>query len=162
MNLKKISDYRAIESLDHHLVIEASAGTGKTYTIENLVLRLLEEKKDLQIEEILLVTFTEKATSEMRERIRENFQNRLNQLKKETNSEISVNPEKSLLIEKLQGSINHFDDSAIYTIHGFCQGILQQYAFENSKVFELELIDEDRLYEKLLHEQQRKYLCSSF
>src|SRR6185436_10842131 len=53
---------------DRHAVIEASAGTGKTFTLEHLVVdRLLE---GVSIESILVVTFTEKATREMRERIR--------------------------------------------------------------------------------------------
>ena len=55
--------------LDRHGLIEASAGTGKTYTIERLVLRLLAEK-DLPLENILLVTFTEAGAMELRARIR--------------------------------------------------------------------------------------------
>src|SRR5258708_25276552 len=55
--------------LDDHAVIEASAGTGKTYTIENLVVEILL-KTDATIDKILVVTFTEKATSELRSRIR--------------------------------------------------------------------------------------------
>ncbi|MCA9444599.1 MAG: UvrD-helicase domain-containing protein, partial [Candidatus Omnitrophica bacterium] len=50
--------------LTKHGVIEASAGTGKTYTLENLVVRILVEER-VPIEKILLVTFTEKATGEM-------------------------------------------------------------------------------------------------
>src|SRR5260370_41567820 len=55
--------------LDQHALIEASAGTGKTYTIENLVVEILL-KTDATIDRILVVTFTEKATSELRARIR--------------------------------------------------------------------------------------------
>ena len=54
---------------DRHAVIEASAGTGKTNTIEYLVLDLLLNT-DCSIEEVLVVTFTEKATAELRTRIR--------------------------------------------------------------------------------------------
>ena len=57
--------------LTRHALIEASAGTGKTYTLENLVIRLLKERSDIQIDNILIVTFTEKATSELRLRIQE-------------------------------------------------------------------------------------------
>src|SRR5512143_962143 len=56
-------------SLDRHSLIEASAGTGKTFTIENLVVELLLTAA-ATIEQILVVTFTEKATSELRARIR--------------------------------------------------------------------------------------------
>ena len=50
-------------------LIEASAGTGKTYTIEGLFLRLILEKQ-LAVEQILVVTFTKAATEELRDRIR--------------------------------------------------------------------------------------------
>ena len=55
--------------LDRHGVVEASAGTGKTYTIERLVLRLLTDEA-MPIERILVVTFTEKATGELKTRLR--------------------------------------------------------------------------------------------
>jgi exodeoxyribonuclease V beta subunit len=57
-----------IELLNNNL-IEAGAGTGKTYNITFLVLRLLIEK-NLPIDEILVVTFTEAAASELKEKIR--------------------------------------------------------------------------------------------
>ena len=57
--------------LTRHALIEASAGTGKTYTLENLVVRLLKERQDIALENILMVTFTEKATSELKTRIQE-------------------------------------------------------------------------------------------
>ena len=50
-------------------MIEAAAGTGKTYNIQNLVLRLILEQ-DIPISGILVVTFTEAATAELRTRIR--------------------------------------------------------------------------------------------
>jgi ATP-dependent exoDNAse (exonuclease V) beta subunit len=52
-----------------HVLIEASAGTGKTYTIEHLVLDLVISGR-ASIEQILVVTFTDAATRELRERIR--------------------------------------------------------------------------------------------
>ena len=63
------TDFRSIRNIDavdlsQHAMVEASAGTGKTYTIEQLVVRLLKEEPDLHLENILLVTFTEKATGE--------------------------------------------------------------------------------------------------
>src|SRR5580700_971388 len=54
---------------DRHVVIEASAGTGKTYTIEHLVVDLLMPG-GVKIEEILVLTFTERAAAELRKRIR--------------------------------------------------------------------------------------------
>lgn len=57
-------------NLDAHGVIEASAGTGKTFTIEHLVVELLKTKKVQSLDEILVVTFTEKAVGELKYRIR--------------------------------------------------------------------------------------------
>lgn len=57
--------------LDRHAVIEASAGTGKTYTIEHMVVELLLRKqKSARLNEILILTFTERAAAELRRRIR--------------------------------------------------------------------------------------------
>src|SRR5438105_4092014 len=66
-----------IETIDlaKHAVIEASAGTGKTHTIEQLVLRILVET-ETPLDKILLVTFTEKATGELKERLRNTLDRR--------------------------------------------------------------------------------------
>ena len=56
---------------DRHAVIEASAGTGKTYTIEHMVVELLLRKRNsARLNEILVLTFTERAAAELRRRIR--------------------------------------------------------------------------------------------
>jgi len=60
MSYTLVDDIADID-LTRHALIEASAGTGKTYTLENLVVRLLKERPDIAIENILMVTFTEKA-----------------------------------------------------------------------------------------------------
>src|SRR5512136_644430 len=68
-----MADYQVFDPLKTPLeganLIEASAGTGKTYTITGLFLRLLLEK-NLAVHEILVVTFTEAATEELKDRIR--------------------------------------------------------------------------------------------
>ncbi|MBU0989916.1 MAG: UvrD-helicase domain-containing protein, partial [Proteobacteria bacterium] len=76
MTYKPVYDVNQIDLLQHGL-IEASAGTGKTYTIENLVVRLLREQDDVELENILIVTFTEKAASELKIRIREKLEGEL-------------------------------------------------------------------------------------
>ena len=70
MSYTLVNDIADID-LTRHALIEASAGTGKTYTLENLVVRLLKERQDITIDNILMVTFTEKATSELKTRIQE-------------------------------------------------------------------------------------------
>ena len=65
--------------LDSNGIIVASAGTGKTYTLENLFLRILVEKR-LPIEKILAVTFTEKSAAEMRDRIRRRLSEKIREM----------------------------------------------------------------------------------
>ena len=120
--------------LDRHSVIEASAGTGKTFTIEHLVVDLLKKGKVTSLDEILAVTYTEKAAGELRDRIR-------------TNITKSLEQERS---DFLQMALDTFDSASIFTIHGFCNRILQEYAFENGGQFQYELIDDTEVYRKVL------------
>src|SRR6266849_3508868 len=92
--------------LSQHAVVEASAGTGKTYTIENLVLRLLIEES-VPLEQILIVTFTEKATGDLKTRLRSTLERAL----KKDDEHAAV----------LKPAVDHFDQAPIFTIHGFCQ-----------------------------------------
>ncbi len=147
--------YTPIESfknidISKHAFIEASAGTGKTYTIENLVIRFLTERQDLDLENILLVTFTEKATCELKLRIREKLEMLLHEI-----SDKSV-------ADKIKTALDSFDSASIYTIHGFCQGVLKDYALENKAPFQWEIIDDRGLFQKLLKEQIRKTWPAKF
>ncbi|MCK4468363.1 MAG: UvrD-helicase domain-containing protein [Desulfobacterales bacterium] len=143
MSLKTVHDCKQID-LKKHGLIEASAGTGKTYIIENLVVRLLKEDSKIALENILLVTFTEKATCELKIRIREKIENEL----KDAND--------PRVIKRLRDSLDTFDTAAIFTIHGFCRTVLSDFAFENSALFKSELIDDRPLFEAKLKEQMRK------
>ncbi|EAQ63779.1 exodeoxyribonuclease V, 135 kDa subunit [Marinomonas sp. MED121] len=148
----------ALDALDFPLfgkrLIEASAGTGKTYTIANLYLRLLLPidsksgfERALTVDEILVVTFTEAATAELKARIR----NRIREARKAlllgqtkdpflsqllasmTEAEIALGVERLLYAEK------QMDEAAIFTIHGFCQRMLSQNAFESRMLFQQEI-----------------------
>ncbi len=143
MFLKTIKDCKEID-LKKHGLIEASAGTGKTYIIENLVVRLLKEDSEIALENILLVTFTEKATCELKIRIREKIEKEL----KDAND--------PRVIKRLRDSLDTFDTASIFTIHGFCRTVLSDFAFENSALFKSELIDDRPLFETKLKEQMRK------
>lgn len=127
--------------LTRHGVIEASAGTGKTYTIENLVLRLVADE-GVAPEEILVVTFTEKATGELRTRLRLTLERALKDY-----------PERRAT---LQPALDHFDQLPIFTIHGFCQRLLQEYALEQGQDFRTGVVDDGELLEIVLREVQRK------
>ena len=139
----KIKDSSRID-LSRHAIIEASAGTGKTTTLVNLISRLLIEKK-AEVEEIVVVTFTEKATGELKQRVRD----KLNELLKEVDNSKSTK-------ELLKSSEENFDKMLIVTIHGFCNRILNEYSFENRESFQKELVNDGSLYPKILHKIMRK------
>lgn len=138
-----------IDSIDlgRHAVIEASAGTGKTFTIEHLVLRLLTEK-DVPLEKILVVTYTEKATGELRTRLRL-------MLEKAIRDADDVSP-------RLKAALDAFDQAPIFTIHGFCQRVLQDHALEHGQDFQLQLADDLELLQQLLRGIQRKLWRTHF
>ncbi|MGB9436413.1 MAG: UvrD-helicase domain-containing protein, partial [Desulfobacterales bacterium] len=96
--------------LTRHALIEASAGTGKTYTLENLVVRLLKERQDIAIENILMVTFTEKATSELKTRIQEKL---LEEIRSGGDGQ-----DDGTIVQKIRDTLDAFDSASIYTIHG--------------------------------------------
>ena len=141
---RPLTDPKEVD-LKKHAVIEASAGTGKTYTIERLFIRLLTEEPALPIEKILVVTFTEKATGEMKDRIRKAIEKQLSELDDE-------HADRPLLTVALQG----FDNAQISTIHGFCHRMLREYAYENGQQFDYDVAADKDLYEKLIHHQMRE------
>ncbi len=114
--------------------LEASAGTGKTFAIEHLFVRLLlEGEKPLNVEEILVVTFTKAAARELKERIHLAIQNALWQLKAKKNCSLPYlmpfldKPEQARVA--LKEALALFDDASIFTIHSFCFSILKRFAF---------------------------------
>ena len=127
--------------LDRHAVVEASAGTGKTYTIEVLVQRLITEI-DVPIDEILIVTYTEKATGDLKRRLKQTLERSL--LRSDEHR------------DQLQRALDHFDQAAIFTIHAFCQRLLQEYALEQGQDFQLTLVDDRELLQGVLRDVQRK------
>ena len=137
-------DLMALDLSGTHL-IEASAGTGKTYTIASLFLRLLLEQR-MPVEAILVVTYTVPATDELKTRIRD----KLRQARNAFVQGASDDPNTTRLLEKvgnrvqalgiLDDALARFDETAISTIHGFCQRMLKELAFETSSPFETELV----------------------
>lgn len=138
--------------LDYHLsgwnLIEAAAGTGKTYTIQNLVVRFLLERR-LPIRSLLVVTFTEAAAAELRDRIRTVLAATL-----EAARGGEAEERERLLLEQaeaagvpreecaelLRRALTGFDDAPISTIHGFCARVLEENAFESGVLFRSELV----------------------
>ena len=125
--------------LRNHGAIQASAGTGKTYAVEHIYYRLLSEPHNtitgscVDIENILVVTYTEKAVGELRTRIRAILQTNLDHLRRQGG--------QPNLTRHIENCLNRFDHAAIHTIHSFCKGLLDTYAFESNAGMESELID---------------------
>lgn len=111
--------------LQHRLFLEASAGTGKTFTIEHLVVRLLLET-EYTLDQILVMTFTRAATRELKVRIRANLEKTLSG--DQTFDYLSEVTEEQK--EKIKTALLTFEKSQIFTIHGFCHRLLQEFAFE--------------------------------
>ena len=178
-------------------LIEASAGTGKTYTIQNLYLRLVagwdNNPDGLPVESILVVTFTDAATAELKERIRQIlvlglqfFENRELLKYGPENAEKTVRPKKiskdykrieELLSEsrvtrpgesqemrdkaislRIRKALLLFDNAMIFTIHGFCQRMLQQYAFESGLLFNTEIRNDSSTFLALESDFLRRML----
>lgn len=134
-----------VESLLLHgqHLMEASAGTGKTFNITRIYLRLLLEKK-LTVQEILVMTFTRDATEELRGRIRDEIQTALIQWGNFSESDEFYNHMQntfSLAQVKplLNNALLHMDEAAIFTIHGFCNRVLTEQAFASGLEFSMQM-----------------------
>ncbi len=110
--------------LKKRLFIEASAGTGKTFAMENLMLRFLIEE-GIPIEQILMVTFTKKATLEIKTRIHEQLKKMLFQGSYPPYIKDQITARK-----RVHKAYISFDQARIFTMHSFCYRALQEHAFE--------------------------------
>ena len=145
-----LTDLQLVD-LSRHALVEASAGTGKTFTIEHLVVRLLMQDPDLRLENILLVTFTEKATGELKQRIRRQIERALDN-----------DGTPAAMHQKLRATLDGFDHAAITTIHGFCHTLLKEFPFETGSLFQQEVIEDGPLMEQLLRGQMRRQWPARF
>lgn len=144
-------------------LIEASAGTGKTYTITALFLRLILEKQ-FTVDQILVVTFTKAATEELKERIRNTLVRAksafLNGIRDHGlfDALVKKNNNPGLAIQNIQDALTDFDSASIFTIHGFCQRILHENAFETLSPFDTELVpDPSSFTGEIVDDFWRKY-----
>ncbi|NGX55111.1 MAG: RecBCD enzyme subunit RecB [Chlamydiae bacterium] len=151
--------------LDPHLplyqnhFVEASAGTGKTFAIENIITRLLLDPDGPDIDQILVVTFTRAATIELKRRIYANIEKRI--------SKVSDPHGKN----RLKQALATFDEAKIFTIHSFCFHSLQEYALEvglsldqmeeSAPIGFVETIVKDYLRTDKLHPQQLELLLKN-
>lgn len=150
--------------LDGKNLIEASAGTGKTFAITRLYLRLLLEKR-LDVDQILVVTFTEAATHELKERIRgmlavahEDFGRGKSQ-NDFLQDYLKNFPDHDDASDLIGQAIRNFDQAAIFTIHGFCNKVLQENAFESDSLFDTQLVTEqNELLRQITQDWWRQHL----
>jgi exodeoxyribonuclease V beta subunit len=135
--------------LEGTTLIEASAGTGKTYTIAMLFLRILLERR-LDVSQILVVTYTRAATAELRDRIRRRLVEAVAAIDSGSKDEdlmtlFAARRQQGELAadrSRLLQAVRDFDQAAIFTIHAFCQQTLGEGAFESRTPFELELTED--------------------
>jgi len=140
-----------------HKVIDASAGTGKTFTIERIVVELLLTGA-AQINQILVVTFTEKATAELRARIRATIEDVMSGRSAE-NADPSErrrlgNDER----ERLKSALFSFHHSPIHTIHSFCHRMLTELTFDSGVRFGLDLASGRHEFHEALRAELRERL----
>lgn len=120
---------------NQNMFIEASAGTGKTYTIQNIVSKLLSsganQNEQIKLSNILIVTYTEKAVGELRSRIRSKIESEIEDKEKSVE-------DKQVFINILR----QVDEAPIFTIHSFCQRTLKEFAYEANIPFFMNMATE--------------------
>jgi exodeoxyribonuclease V beta subunit len=150
-------------------LIEASAGTGKTYTIVNLYIRLLlgHGCEPLGVEQILVVTFTNAATGELKERIRQRLRKAYLDFFARASKDIFIQQliEQSDNVEldcqRLALASKQMDEAAVYTIHGFCHKALTEHAFESGAMYEQSFILDESEWLKIAAEDYwRKHVVT--
>lgn len=148
-------------------IIEASAGTGKTYSITILVMRLLLEK-NISINQILIVTFTKAAVAELEERIRKTIKSAFYYCKNNSyaideniKNLIENNREKGEVEKKLKEAVLFLDETHIMTIDSFCQKSINQNPIATNQIFGIEIQPDLSPYIKdLVNEFWRKYITT--
>ena len=148
-------------------LIEASAGTGKTYTISGIFLRLLLEKQ-INVDQILVVTFTEAATAELKGRILKLLRAAYTAFTTNIYAEdflqplVENHPDSKTALLILENAIRSFDQAAIFTIHGFCLRVLQEHPFESGNMLHAELsANPDEFYQEIADDFWRQVVYDS-
>src|SRR5580693_5606016 len=119
-------------------VLEASAGTGKTYTIAALMTRLVADGV-VPIDKMLAVTFTRMATAELRDRVRARLVSAEQRLGRFVDAQVAPPADDRIVCLLAEGELADvaarrtrladalavFDGATITTTHGFCQLVLE-------------------------------------
>ncbi|MDR8391586.1 exodeoxyribonuclease V subunit beta [Aliifodinibius sp. S!AR15-10] len=160
--LNKLNPFSILLEGQH--LVEASAGTGKTYNITSLFIRCILDR-EMDVDEILVLTYTKAATAELKERIMERIKESIMALKKEKAPEkdefllqlLEHIDQQDEAINQLDKALHNFDEASIFTIHSFCQRALQEQSFLSGIVFDTELITDDtELIQEVIDDWWRK------
>ncbi len=160
-------DVKTVELSGANL-IEASAGTGKTFSIAVLVVRLIIEKS-IPVSKMLLVTFTEAAAAELKERSIKFIREAIEEFENEGSSGNSMieeivkdfDKDRYEAKENLYSALLEIDQAMMCTIHSFCQRTLNEFAFETNQAYGKELItDVSAINAKYIQEFIREELSS--
>ncbi len=139
--------------LGDDLLIEASAGTGKTYALTTLVARLVVEE-DRRIDELLIVTFTISAAGELRTRVRRTLSASRRavegiaadeQARKLAERWRRLGLRETDVLTRLTAAVRDFDRAIVTTIHGFCQRALVEFALHAPVPFAFAVSGDDAL-----------------
>ncbi|TFW31176.1 exodeoxyribonuclease V subunit beta [Massilia horti] len=157
-------------------LIEASAGTGKTWTIAALYLRLVLGHggengfaRPLLPSEILVMTFTRAATRELSNRVRERLVQAASYFRGELDlddpylaslvAQYLTESERNVAAHRLMLAAETMDEAAIFTIDAWCQRMLREHAFDSGSLFDEELVsDEAALFEDAAHDYWRQHV----
>ena len=157
-------------------LIEASAGTGKTWTIAALYVRLVLGHggddafvRPLLPSEILVMTFTRAATRELANRVRERLVQAAAYFRGEAHEQdayldelaeaYAPGSERSIAAHRLMLAAETMDEAAIFTIDAWCQRMLREHAFDSGSLFDEELVSDERaLFEDAAHDYWRQHV----
>jgi exodeoxyribonuclease V beta subunit len=166
MTPRRVARPRILRELavDRHAVLEASAGTGKTFALEHLVVDLLL-RTDASLDQLLVVTFTEKATAELRARVRAKLEALLS-----GSADAPLATEEQIregdfwtmdaaALARVGQALRAFDGATISTIHAFCQRVLRENAFASGRLFEETQVDGRAEFGRALRETMRRHVA---
>ncbi len=146
--------------------LEASAGTGKTFAIEHLFTRFLLQEEPFQVKEILIVTFTNAAISDLKGRIRVNLENAIIALQAKDIKAVDYlrciikQDLQDQMLLRLQKALVDIESAQIFTIHSFCQRMLLEFAFEAKLGFTSAPLEE-RKHLSILKEEVIRFFRST-
>ncbi|MEX0720354.1 MAG: exodeoxyribonuclease V subunit beta [Balneolaceae bacterium] len=147
-------------------LVEASAGTGKTYNITSLYIRAILEK-DFSPSQVLVLTYTEAATAELKFRLRNRIKDSIKAINEGCSNE-DIFLERLLEQNypdagaKLQTALDSFDEAAVFTIHGFCNRLLNEHSLQFGIAPGFEVVkDESELLRDCADEYWRNFIRSA-